>query len=84
MIMCSFHYGQYEHPGHLVMVSNIWWPKIYRGDRSGMNVRTMCLQASMNLKCILKHNQVGKIPEVTEIKEDIALVFTEPFQNAKK
>ena len=43
-----------------------------------------CLQAGKNLKCILKQKQVGKLPEVNEMNEEIALDFAGPFRNAKQ
>ena len=43
-----------------------------------------CLQEGKNLKCILKQKQEGKLPEVKQMNEEIALDFAGSFQNAKK
>ena len=83
-IMCSLHYG---HPGRdamLGMVSDIWWPKIHREVIDQARLCEQGLQADKNLKCILKEKQVGKLPEVKEMNEEIALDFPGPFQNAKQ
>ena len=84
IIMCSLHYG---HPGRdamLGMVSDIWWPKIHREVIDQARLCEQCLQAGKNLKCILKQKQVGKLPEVNEMNEEIALDFAGPFRNAKQ
>ena len=47
-------------------------------------LREQCLQAGKNLKCILKQKQVGKLPKVNEMNEEVALDFAGPFQNAKQ
>ena len=41
-------------------------------------------KAGKNLKCILKQKQVGNLPEVKKMNEEIALDFAGPFQNAKQ
>ena len=84
MTICSLHYG---HPGRdamLGMVSDIWWPKIHREVIDQARLCEQCLQAGKNLKCILKQKQVGKLPEVNEMNEEIALDFAGPFRNAKQ
>ena len=84
MIMCSLHYG---HPGRdamLGMISDIWWLKIHREVIDQARLCEQCLKAGKNLKCILKQKQVGKLPEVKEMNEEVALNFAGPFQNAKQ
>ena len=84
MIMCSLHYG---HPGRdsmLAMVEDIWWPRIHREIIDQARLCEQCLESGKNLKCTLRQKQVGKLPEVEQQNEEIALVFAGPFQNAKK
>ena len=84
MIMCSLHYG---HPGRdamLGMISDIWWPKIDREVIDQARLCEQCLQAGKNLKCILKQKPVGKLPEVKEMNEEIALDVAGPFRNGKQ
>ena len=68
----------------LGMVSDIWWPKIHREVIDKVRLCDQCLQEGKNLKCILKQKQVGKLPEVNKMNEEIALDFAGPFQNAKQ
>ena len=84
MIMCSLHYG---HPGRdsmLAMVEDIWWPRIHREIIDQARLCEQCLESGKNLKCILRQKQIGKLPEVEQQNEEIALDFAGPFQNAKK
>ena len=84
MIMCSLQYGQPGRDDMLGMVPAKWWPKIHREVIDQARLCEQCLQAGKNLKCILKQKQVGKLPEVKERIEEIALDFAGPFQNAKQ
>ena len=84
MIMCSLPYG---HPGRdsmLAMVEDIWWPRIHREIIDQARLCEQCLESGKNLKCILRQKQIGKLPEVEQQNEEIALDFAGPFQNAKK
>ena len=84
MIMCSLHYG---HPGRdamLAMIEDIWWPRIHREVIDQARLCEQCLEAGKNLKYILKQKQFGKLPEVKEQNEEVALDFAGPFQNAKR
>ena len=84
MIMCSLNYG---HPGRdsmLAMVEDIWWPRIHREIIDQARLCEQCLESGKNLKCILRQKQIGKLPEVEQQNEEIALDFAGPFQNAKK
>ena len=84
MIMCSLHYG---HPGRdsmLAMVEDIWWPRIHREIIDQARPCEQCLESGKNLKCIPRQKQIGKLPEVEQQNEEIALDFAGPFQNAKK
>ena len=82
--MCSLHYG---HPGRdamLAMIGDIWWPRIHREVIDQARLCEQCLQSDMNLKCIQSQKVFGKIPEVKEQNEEIALDFAGPFQNARE
>ena len=84
MIMCSLHYG---HPGRdamLTVIGDIWWPRIHREVIDQARLCEQCLQAGKNLKCIQSQKVFGKIPEVKEQNEEIALDFAGPFQNARE
>ena len=84
MIMCSLHYG---HPGRdamLAMIGDIWWPRIHREVIDQARFCELCLQSGKNLKCIQSQKVFGKIPEVKEQNEEIALEFAGPFQNARE
>ena len=84
MIMCSLHYG---HPGRdamLSMIEDIWWPRIHREVIDQARLCEQCLQSGKNLKNMLTQKQVGKLPDVTESNEEVALDFAGPFQNARK
>ena len=84
MIMCSLYYG---HPGRdamLAMIEDIWWPRIHREVIDQARLCEQCLESGKNLKYILKQKQIGKLPEVKEQNEEVALDFAGPFQNAKK
>ena len=84
MIMCSL---PYCHPGRdsmLAMVEDIWWPRIHREIIDQARLCEQCLESGKNLKCILRQKQIGKLPEVEQQNEEIALDFAGPFQNAKK
>ena len=84
MIMCSLHYG---HPGRdamLAMIGDIWWPRIHREVIDQARLCEQCLQSGKNLKCIQSQKVFGKIPEVKEQNQEIALDFAGPFQNARE
>ena len=84
MIMCSLHYG---HPGRdalLALIEDIWWPRIHREVIDQARLGEQCLQSGKKLKYMLKQKQIGKLPDVKELNEAVALGFAGPFQNAKK
>ena len=84
MIMCSLHYG---HPGRdamLAMIGDIWWPRIHREVIDQARLCEQCLQSGKNLKFIQSQKVFGKISEVKEQNEEIALDFAGPFQNARE
>ena len=41
-----------------------------------------CQESGKNVKSLLRQKQLGKLPESKEIKQEIAIDFTGPFQNA--
>ena len=84
MIMCSLRYG---HPGRdamLLMVGDIWWPRIHREVIDQERLCEQCLQSGKNLNCIQSRKETGKIYKTKEQNEEIALDFAGPFQNARE
>ena len=84
MIMCSLHYGHHGRDAMLAMIGDIWWPRIHRESIDQARLCEQCLQSGKYLKCIQSQKVFGKIPEVKEQNEEIALDFAGPFQNARE
>ena len=59
----------------LAMIEDIWWPRIHRGIIDQARYCEQCLESGKNLKCILGQKQIGKLPEVKQQNEEIALGF---------
>ena len=68
----------------LLMIEDIWWPRIHREVIDQARLCEQCLQSGENLKCMLRQKQTRKIAEVNQQKEEVALDFDVPFKNAKK
>ena len=66
------------------MIGDIWWPRIHREVIDQARLCEQCLQSGKNLKCIQSQKDFGKIPEVKEQNEEIALDFAGPFQKARE
>ena len=84
MIVCSLHYG---HPGRdsmLAMIKDIWWIRIHREVIDQARLCEQCLESAKILKCILRQKQIGKLPEVKQQNEEIALDFVGPSKTRKK
>ena len=64
--------------------SDIWWPRVYREIVEKAKNCSRCQQAGKNLKWVKSQNEIGKIPESNKPKEEIALEFARPFQNANQ
>ena len=82
IILRSVHYG---HPGRgsmLATVANVWWPRLHREVVGIAQTCQQCKTAGKNIKPLLRHRQIGKLPRCTEINQEIAIAFARPFQNA--
>ena len=78
MIFCSLHYRQPGRDVILGLITDIWWPK---GRREAIDQARL---ACKNFNCVSRQNQSGKVPEVKESKDEIALHLAGAFQNAEK
>ena len=77
---------QYGHPGRdsmLAIVANKWWPRLHREVVGIAQICQQCKTAGKNIKDLLRQRQTGKLPECTEIIQEIAINFAGPFQNAR-
>ena len=84
MNMCSLYYGHTGRDAMLAMIGDIWWPRIHREVIDQARLCEQCLQSGKNFKCFQSQKITGKIPEVKELIEEIALDFAGPFQNARE
>ena len=82
--MCSLYYGHLGRDAMLAMTEDISWPRIHREVIDQARMCEQCLQSGKNSKYVLKQKQKGKLPEIKEQNEEIALDFAGPIQNAKK
>ena len=74
-IIRSLHYG---HPGRdtmLATVSNVWWPRLHREAVNLAKTSPQCQNAGKNIKSLLTQKQVGKLPTVSELNQEIAIDF---------
>ena len=67
-----------------LVIPHIWWSRIHCEVIDHSRLCEQGLQSGKHLKCILRQIQVGKIEELKQRNEEVALDFAGPFQNAKK
>ena len=71
------------HPGQFAMKSlatqYIWWPKIYREIQVYGENCIECVKAGKNLKPLINHNTLGKLPTVKEPNQEMELDFAGPL-----
>ena len=71
------------HPGQFAMKSlatqYIWWPKIYREIQVHGENCIECVKAGKNLKPLINHNTLGKLPTVEEPNQEMELDFAGPL-----
>ena len=71
------------HPGQFAMKSlatqYIWWPKIYLEIQVHGENCIECVKAGKNLKPLLNHNTLGKLPTVEEPNQEMELDFAGPL-----
>ena len=57
----------------------IWWPKIYREIQVHGENCIECVKAGKNLKPLINHTTLGKLPTVEEPNQDMELDFAGPL-----
>ena len=83
MIICFLLYGYPGRDSRLAAIEDTWWPRIHREVIDQARLCEQCLQPGKNLKCMLRQNLFEKLAEAKQQKEEVALDFARPFQNAK-
>ena len=68
----------------MATVSNVWWPRLHREVVSLARTCKQCQQTVKNIKPLLRENPEGKLPKCTEVRQEIAIDFAGPFENARK
>ena len=68
----------------LAMIVDIRSSRIHREVTEQPRLCEQSLQSGKNSKYMLEQKQIGKIPEVKEQNEEVAIDFAGPFQNVKK
>ena len=82
IIIRSLQYGHPRRDTMLATVSNVWWPRLHREVVNLAKTCPQCQNAGKNIKPLLTQKQVGKLPTVSELNQEIAIDFAGPFKNA--
>ena len=75
------------HPGRDAMLASIdeyWWPEINRQIIATAKICTKCQRSGKNIKVLKRQKQFGKLPEVKNQNEEVAIDFIGPFLEAPK